>query len=114
MANLSFNSFGDSIKKFFLRYGKFLILAALIYMPVFGFLDILCLRDRGESRNALNAIEMKENGNYLVPYYDGKPDMWNTKPPLLLWFQVFFMKTIGVDEIAVRLPSAIAAFFTCM
>jgi 4-amino-4-deoxy-L-arabinose transferase-like glycosyltransferase len=40
--------------------------------------------------------------------------MWNTKPPLLIWIQVAFMKMIGVNELSVRLPSAFAAFFTCL
>jgi len=40
--------------------------------------------------------------------------MWNTKPPLLIWVQVFLMRILGVNELAVRLPSAFAAFFTCI
>lgn len=57
---------------------------------------------------------MAENGDFIVTHFQGKPDMWNTKPPLLNWFQVFFIKLIGVNEISIRLPSALAAFFTCM
>ena len=40
--------------------------------------------------------------------------MWNTKPPLMIWLQVFFLKTIGFNELAIRLPSALAALFTCL
>ncbi len=57
---------------------------------------------------------MLNNGNFIVTYFEDKPDMWNTKPPLLIWIQVLFMKFVGVNELAVRLPSAIAAFFTCI
>lgn len=57
---------------------------------------------------------MSKNGNLIVTYYEGNPDMWNTKPPLMIWAQVFFIKTIGLNELSVRLPSAIAAFLTCM
>jgi len=82
-------------------------------MPIFGHLDTLpiCLWD--ESRQAINAYEMLNNGNWLVTYFMGAPDLWNTKPPLLIWLQALCMKFIGVNEIAVRLPSALAAFFTC-
>ena len=52
------------------------------------------------------------NQNYLVTYFEGKPDMWNTKPPLMIWLQVLFMKIIGINETALRLPSALAAFTT--
>jgi 4-amino-4-deoxy-L-arabinose transferase-like glycosyltransferase len=57
---------------------------------------------------------MHKNGDFIVTHFDGNPDMWNTKPPLLVWCQVFFMKIFGVNELAVRLPSAIAAFLTCL
>lgn len=83
-------------------------------MPVFGHLDTFPIRIWDESRLALNAYEMHKNGNFIVTYFEGYPDMWNTKPPFLIWLQVFFMKTIGVNELAVRLPSAFAALFTCI
>jgi len=40
--------------------------------------------------------------------------MWNTKPPLLVWVQVLFMKVLGVNELSVRLPSAFAALYNCI
>lgn len=95
-------------------YFKYAILAGLLYMPVFGFLTILPIRIWDESRLAINAYEMFNNGNFIVTFFKGNPDMWNTKPPLLIWFQVFFMKLLGVGELAVRMPSALAAFFTCV
>ena len=30
-----------------------------------------------------------------MTYYLDEPDMWNTKPPLLVWLQVIFMKLLG-------------------
>ena len=91
---------------------KYLILAILVYMPIFGHLDTLPIRIWDESRLAINAFEMYKNGDFIVTHFNGQPEMWNTKPPLMIWLQVFFMKTIGVGELAVRLPSALAAFFT--
>ncbi len=93
---------------------KYLVLLVLVYMPIFGHLDTLPIRLWDESRLALNAYEMQKNGNLIVTYFDGKPDMWNTKPPLLIWMQAGLMEIIGVNELAVRIPSAIAAFLTCI
>lgn len=62
----------------------------------------------------MNAYEMHQNGNFLVTHFEGTPDMWNTKPPLMIWTQVLFMKILGVNELAIRLPSAFAAFATCV
>jgi len=67
-----------------------------------------------ESRLANNAIEMLQNGNWLVPHFEGAPDMWNTKPPLLIWVQVIFMKILGCNELALRLPSALAGLGTIL
>lgn len=57
---------------------------------------------------------MLNNGDLIVTHFNGKPDMWNTKPPLLIWIQALFMKILGVNESSVRMPSAIAAFLTCI
>lgn len=93
---------------------QILVLAVLVYMPIFGHLDRLPIRLWDEARVTMNAYEMYFNGDFLVAHYQGLPDMWNTKPPLLLWLQVLSMKMFGVNELALRLPSALAAFFTCV
>jgi 4-amino-4-deoxy-L-arabinose transferase-like glycosyltransferase len=92
---------------------KYLLLLLLISLPLFLHLDFLTIRLWDEARVAINAQEMVHSGNYLVPTYHGEPDLWNSKPPLMLWCQVFFMKLMGVNEWSVRLPSALAALFTC-
>jgi 4-amino-4-deoxy-L-arabinose transferase-like glycosyltransferase len=88
-----------------------ILLGALVYFPIFYRLDGTVLKMWDEARNAVNALEMSQNGNYLVRYFDGKPDEFETKPPLLVWAQVFFIKLIGANELAVRLPSALSALF---
>lgn len=84
----------------------------LCYFPLFLHLDVSSLRLWDESRQAVNALEMALNGNILVTYFDGKPDLWNTKPPLLIWIQAFCMKVLGYNELSVRLPSALAGLAT--
>jgi 4-amino-4-deoxy-L-arabinose transferase-like glycosyltransferase len=91
---------------------KYFVIALLISVPIFGHLDTLPIRIWDESRLAVNAYEMQKDGDFIVTHFYGQPEMWNTKPPLMIWLQAFFMKTIGVGELAVRLPSALAAFFT--
>lgn len=89
-----------------------LILLVLSYFPLFMHLERLPIRIWDEARLAINAIEMNMSHNYIVTFFDGSPEMWNTKPPLLIWIQTLFIKIFGIRELAVRLPSALAAFFT--
>ncbi len=91
---------------------KILLFSGLVALPMFGYLELLPIRLFDESRLAMNAYEMYHNHNYLVTYYDGKPDMWNTKPPLLIWLQVLCLHVFGVRELALRLPLAVAAAVT--
>ncbi|MFN4914586.1 MAG: ArnT family glycosyltransferase [Sphingomonadales bacterium] len=62
-----------------------------------------------ESRNAVNTQEMLQNGNLLVRYFQGKPDNWELKPPMLVWLQCLSAKIFGVTEFGIRFPSALAA-----
>lgn len=93
---------------------QFILLGVLMYFPIFAFLDTFPIRIWDESRLAINAYEMFHNHNYLITYFEGNPDMWSTKPPLLIWLQVICMKLFGINELAIRLPSAFAALFTCI
>ena len=98
-----------------LRKDPFLSALPLLLLSVSCFfikLSQIPIRIWDEARNANNALQMLQNGNWLVPYYENAPDMWNTKPPLLIWIQVVFLKLFGSNEFAVRLPSAIAATLT--
>lgn len=80
--------------------------------PLFMHLDTLPLRMWDEARQAISAYEMLRNGDWLVAHFYGQPDMWSTKPPLLIWLQAAFFGILGPGELALRLPSAIAAFLT--
>lgn len=101
-------------KKNYLILLKLFLFAGIVYFPIFLHLEYLPIRIWDEARLAINAYEMHENGNFIVTYFKGNPDMWNTKPPLMIWFQVIFIKLFGVGELAIRLPAAIAAFLTCV
>ena len=85
------------------------LMAIAAYFPLFLHLDLPNLYLWDESRNAIHAYEMSHNGNFFVRYFMGNPDTWETKPPLLIWCQVFFLKTVGYNELAIRLPAALAS-----
>lgn len=65
-----------------------------------------------EARLANNAIEMASGGLSLITTYNGTPDHWNTKPPLLIWLMAISIRVFGPTEFAVRLPSVLAALAT--
>jgi 4-amino-4-deoxy-L-arabinose transferase-like glycosyltransferase len=67
-----------------------------------------------ESRQAVNAIEMLINGDVLITHFNGSPDLWNTKPPLLIWLMTLSMSLFGPNVVAIRLPSALAALGTVL
>lgn len=89
-----------------------LLLIVLLISSFFIKLSSLPIRIWDEARLANNALEMYLNGNWIVTYYDGSPDSYNTKPPLLIWLQVMNMHLLGLNEAAVRIPSALASVFT--
>ncbi|MBL0341439.1 MAG: glycosyltransferase family 39 protein [Bacteroidetes bacterium] len=93
---------------------KVILLLALLYFPLFLHLERLPMKIWDEARYAVSACEMNLNGNYLVVYFDGSPENWNTKPPMLIWIQTLMIKIMGVRELAFRLPSALAALFTAL
>ncbi len=67
-----------------------------------------------ESRLAVNAAEMLARREWLVTTFGQQPDLWNTKPPLMIWLQALSIKTLGYTQLAVRLPSALAALATIL
>ena len=105
--NTAFSNFKMNIK-----WGYVLVILIIAY-PIFGHLDHLTIQRWDESRNANNALEMYMSHDLIVTTYNGEPDLWNTKPPLLIWLQVLFLHLFGLNEIAIRFPSAIAAFLSC-
>ena len=75
-------------------------------------LDALPIEPWDESRIAVSAFEMAKSGLSLITTYEGIPDHWNTKPPLLIWLMSISIRVFGPNEWGVRLPSALAALAT--
>ena len=103
----------DFYLKRFKRPLLYFFIGLLIYFPLFGWMDWMPLRIFDEGRNAVNAIEMFWSKNYLVTKFEGAPDYWNTKPPLMFWVQILFLKLLGLNELSIRMPIALFTLATC-
>jgi 4-amino-4-deoxy-L-arabinose transferase-like glycosyltransferase len=91
------------------KIGTYLMLLLIIYFVFFQRIGSNHLRPWDESMFAVNSYEMMTNGHYFTPYFKGIPDQWNSKTPLQIWAQIVFIKILGYNEIAIRLPSALSA-----
>ena len=67
----------------------------------------LPLIDRDEPRFAEAAREMRERGDYVIPYFNNQPRF--DKPPLTYWLQTLSYRLFGENDFAARFPSAVAA-----
>jgi 4-amino-4-deoxy-L-arabinose transferase-like glycosyltransferase len=67
----------------------------------------LPLIDRDEPRFAEASREMRERGDFVVPYFNNQFRF--DKPPLTYWFQVASYRVFGENDFAARFPTAVAA-----
>jgi 4-amino-4-deoxy-L-arabinose transferase-like glycosyltransferase len=82
----------------------------LIGSPLAYDLGALPIQSWDEARQAVNSLEMlRSGGQWLITTFDHQPDLWNTKPPLLIWLQAMSIGVLGPTEVAVRLPSLFAS-----
>jgi len=109
--NLIKNSFLQSIQTRDLL--NLVLLAVICYFPLFLQLDNYPLRMWDESFYANSAYEMNRDNSWLIKHFDGQPDTFNLKPPLITWSHAALFRFFGINELNLRLPSAISALFTC-
>ncbi|HEX5776161.1 MAG TPA: glycosyltransferase family 39 protein, partial [Caulobacteraceae bacterium] len=89
-----------------------LVIAVVGYLAFFHRLGDLPIYVWDEARDTINALEMLRTGDLLVTYFHGRPDLWNTKPPGAIWLMAGSMLAFGINEFALRLPSALAGLAT--
>ncbi|NTW51169.1 MAG: glycosyltransferase family 39 protein [Chlorobiaceae bacterium] len=82
-------------------------LGILIFLSFFAGLGSGPLFDVDEGAFSEATREMLVSKNYLTTYLNGLPRF--DKPILIYWLQLLSLKTFGINELAFRLPSAIAA-----
>ncbi|MGB8687543.1 MAG: glycosyltransferase family 39 protein, partial [Microcoleus sp.] len=71
------------------------------------------LVDETEPLFAEAARQMTVTGDFITPYFNG--DTRFDKPPLVYWLMAVAYRAIGVNEWAVRIPSALSAIaLTCL
>lgn len=85
-----------------------LILLALSCYLYFLQLDKLALTDPDETFYAQTAKEMFQKGEWLTPMLYGKPQF--EKPILFYWLIEISYAVFGINEFAVRFPSALFGF----
>ncbi|MBD2713569.1 glycosyltransferase family 39 protein [Microvirga sp. STR05] len=90
------------------------LLLALAFFSFFFRLGSAPMQLWDESRLALNAAQMLKHQQWLITMYQDQPDLWNTKPPLMIWLQALSIQALGYTELAVRLPAALAALATTL
>lgn len=67
-----------------------------------------------EGRIIISAMEMRHSGIGLVATYEHHQDLWNTKPPLLIWLMTGSMALLGPTGFALRLPSLLSSLGTIL
>jgi hypothetical protein len=90
----------------------FLLFLITSYFSYFYMLTALPVQLWDEGMFGVQAFEMNENHNWLIQYFDGIPDRENNKPPFAVWCIALSFKLFGINELALRLPSAIFGFLT--
>jgi 4-amino-4-deoxy-L-arabinose transferase-like glycosyltransferase len=80
------------------------LICGLVFLWNLGAVGLV---DETEPLFAEAARQMTVTGNWITPYFNQETRF--DKPPLVYWFMAVGYQTLGVNEWAVRLPSAIAA-----
>ncbi|MFU8797455.1 MAG: glycosyltransferase family 39 protein [Gammaproteobacteria bacterium] len=92
---------------------KDLALLTLFIALLFGaFLGTRPFSVPDEGRYSEIPREMVERADYVTPYLNGIK--YFEKPPLLYWIQAASIKTFGLSEWALRLPTALIALLGCL
>ena len=93
---------------------ELLLVLFLCYFPLCYRMDYPVIRQWDEARNAVHAVEMIQNHRYMIRTFQGTPEIWETKPPLLIWLQTLSVKLFGPNELAIRFPVIISTFLTVL
>ncbi len=88
------------------------ILLFFIALAFFLPLSLAPLFDLDEGAFSEATREMLVGGDYITTYLNG--ELRFDKPILIYWFQLLSVKTFGLNEFALRLPSAIAGAIWAM
>lgn len=99
------NLFSPPTPPMTLSFFIIIILSAITFLWRLGSIGLV---DETEPLFAEAARQMLETGNWVTPYFNGETRF--DKPPLIYWLMAIAYQVVGVNEWAVRLPSALSAF----
>lgn len=83
------------------------LLVAVVLLSFYWQLGAVPLYDLDEGAFTEATREMLASGNFITPHKDGEPRY--DKPVLIYWLQAASTQAFGFNELALRLPSALAA-----
>ncbi len=89
-----------------IRYG-YMALVLVVWLSFFFNLGSVPLFDLDEGAFSEATREMLKSGDYITTYLGGQ--LRFDKPILIYWLQALSVKAFGLNEFALRLPSALAA-----
>lgn len=84
---------------------RYLLLPLVIFISFFYNINTVPLFDLDEGAFSEATREMLERGDFISPYLNGEPRY--DKPILIYWLQAASVKLLGLNELALRLPSAL-------
>lgn len=87
----------------------YLLLAVTIYLSFFHGIGKAPLFDEDEGAFSEATREMLRSGDFITPHLNGEPRY--DKPILTYWLMAASAKLFGLNEFAMRFPSALAASF---
>lgn len=105
--NRAFNQWWPKKERPTIAWISILWLLLIGWLAFFWNLGSTGLIDETEPLFAEAARQMTLTGDWITPFFNGETRF--DKPPLIYWLMAIAYLTLGVNEWAVRLPSAIAA-----
>ncbi len=79
-----------------------LVLTAVVYISTAGNRGVI---DYDEGHHAQVALHMVRSGDWVTPYVNGVRFL--EKPPLMFWLTAASLRMFGINEFALRLPTAL-------
>ncbi len=84
------------------------LLTAIVLFSLFVGLGSVPLFDEDEGAYSEVTREMLQSGDFITPRLNG--ETFFHKPPMIYWAQSASVRLLGLNEFALRLPSALASF----
>jgi len=101
----------NRFNSFITRHSQLFVTAVAIVVLTSGFIG-MPFWDEDEPRFAAIAQTMVETGDWTVPLFNG--ELAVDKPVLMHWCMAACFSVFGMNEIAARLPAALAALLTSL